>query len=364
MDFPFFTRPWLSAEAYERRVAQALEAALARAQAQPPWTFNLATDRWIILSDQHKGARNRADEFIRCERAYNAALAYYFRLGHTLVVLGDAEELWKESPAAILQHYAHTVQLEAEYHRAGRYLRLWGNHDEEWSDPENVAWYLEPAYGAPLVVHESLLLNVCDGATALGTLFLTHGHQGAPPADQWARSARLGVRYIWRTLQRLTGISANTPAKDWQLRERHNIALYNWARAKSRLVLVAGHTHRPVFRSQTYVEQVRGVLEELEARLQHAPDDQRLRKLVGDFAAELEWARAQDDQAPGAEGEVMPMHTPCYFNTGCCSFRDGDISGLELTDGQIRLVRWPDQAGRARPKILAAAALRDVLAAC
>ncbi|MBL8058966.1 MAG: hypothetical protein JNK29_19830 [Anaerolineales bacterium] len=364
MDLYFLTRPWLSPAAYERRVARALEAALARAQSQPPRPFNLATERWIILSDQHKGARNRADDFVRCERAYNAALAYYYRLGHTLVALGDAEELWKESPGVVLNHYAHTVQLEAEFHRAGRYLRLWGNHDDDWSDPENVAWLLEPAYGAPLTVHESLLLDVRDGADSLGLLFLTHGHQGDPPADQWARLARLGVRYIWRTLQRLTGISNNTPAKDWQLRQRHNIALYNWARAKSKLVLVAGHTHRPVFRSQTYMEQVRGVLSELEARLQAVPDDGRLRQLVGNFAAELEWARAQDFQAPGDEGEVMPMHKPCYFNTGCCSFVDGDISGLELADGQIRLVRWPDQYGRARPKVLASAGLREVLAAC
>jgi hypothetical protein len=31
---------------------------------------------------------------------------------------------------------------------------------------------------------------------------------------------------------------------------------------------------------------------------------------------------------------------PCYFNTGCCRFKDGDITGIELVDGEIRLVRW------------------------
>ena len=35
---------------------------------------------------------------------------------------------------------------------------------------------------------------------------------------------------------------------------------------------------------------------------------------------------------------------PAYFNTGCCAFPDGDITGLELVDGRIRLVRWPKRA--------------------
>jgi hypothetical protein len=30
----------------------------------------------------------------------------------------------------------------------------------------------------------------------------------------------------------------------------------------------------------------------------------------------------------------------CYFNTGCCRFKDGDITGIELAGGEIRLVRW------------------------
>src|SRR5215211_2783982 len=36
----------------------------------------------------------------------------------------------------------------------------------------------------------------------------------------------------------------------------------------------------------------------------------------------------------------IPIDPPCFFNTGCCSFGDGDITGLELADGEIRLVRW------------------------
>ena len=31
---------------------------------------------------------------------------------------------------------------------------------------------------------------------------------------------------------------------------------------------------------------------------------------------------------------------PCYFNTGCCKYADGDITGMELLDGELRLVKW------------------------
>jgi hypothetical protein len=53
--------------------------------------------------------------------------------------------------------------------------------------------------------------------------------------------------------------------------------------------------------------------------------------------AELEYARTADRRPE----KVLTVVPPCYFNTGCCSFPDGDITGLEIADGEIRLVRWP-----------------------
>ena len=68
----------------------------------------------------------------------------------------------------------------------------------------------------------------------------------------------------------------------------------------------------------------------------------------------------------------MTVAPPCYFNTGCCSFPDGDVTGLEIADRQIRLVRWPgnlrelDQADGSVDvdnRILAAEPLEDILSA-
>ena len=65
---------------------------------------------------------------------------------------------------------------------------------------------------------------------------------------------------------------------------------------------------------------------------------------------------------PGAEA-IAPMEKPCYFNSGCCCFLDGDITGIEIADGEIRLIRWPDDEGRPKPRVLESAKLKDVFAA-
>src|SRR5204863_6996526 len=41
----------------------------------------------------------------------------------------------------------------------------------------------------------------------------------------------------------------------------------------------------------------------------------------------------------GAISELNPV-IPSYFNSGCCCFSDGDITGIEIADAKIRLIRW------------------------
>ena len=62
--------------------------------------------------------------------------------------------------------------------------------------------------------------------------------------------------------------------------------------------------------------------------------------------AELAAARAQEK--------------PCYFNGGCCSFSDGQVTGMEIAEGQIRLVQWMMREGKASRAILDSADLAEV----
>jgi UDP-2,3-diacylglucosamine pyrophosphatase LpxH len=354
---------------YQVEVDSALTAALERAREQAQREglrqLDISSDKLVILSDLHRGARNRADDFRASERAYNAALAYYYRMGYTLVSLGDMEELWEERPAAVLRAYERSLDLEAAFHRAGRLIRIWGNHDDQWRYPDEAGSYLGELFGGePLHVYDSLLLEVVKGEAMLGTLFLLHGHQGTLDSDRFGSLSRVFVRRIWRPVQRLTNWSFNTPAEDWQLRQGHNLALYNWSRRQEKLVLVAGHTHRPVFKSRTHEAKLQDLLDAEEEKLALDGDDPDVLQRVSELAAELEWVRAQQRDRPQVAAPVE-LEKPCYFNTGCCCYSDGDITGLEIAGDKITLVRWPDGDARPLPKPLESADLEsDVFARC
>jgi hypothetical protein len=349
-----------SLDSYQRDIAAGLSRAFDDS-ATEELELELETARLIIFSDLHKGARDGADDFWRCEVAYHAALGYYLEQGHRLVVLGDVEELWENPPADVLQAYPQTLSLEAEFHRHGRYERFWGNHDDDWRHPDQVSKRLHPIFPG-LRVREALRLRVVSGGEPVGLVFLAHGHQGTRESDRFAWLAKLVVRYIWRPLQRRLGYSATTPAQDFELRQRHDEAMFAWARSqREKPVLIAGHTHRPVFGTSRPPKRADRTLEEVASELRSAetespPDPDRLARL----RAELEFTEAE--QRRGGR-PPMPIEPPCYFNTGCCSFPDGDVTGIEIADGEIRLVRWPNDDDKPLPKVLVSDELRNVLAA-
>ncbi|MGH7506708.1 MAG: hypothetical protein ACRELX_13700, partial [Longimicrobiales bacterium] len=54
---------------------------------------------------------------------------------------------------------------------------------------------------------------------------------------------------------------------------------------------------------------------------------------------------------------------PSFLNTGCCCFDEPIISGIEITDGTIHLVRWVHEGGSAKRQQLRTVPLLDALAA-
>lgn len=357
-----------SAARYTAHVASAMDEVLARARERAAACgrsrLSLMSSRVIFLSDVHRGVRNAADDFRQNERAYNSALAYYLRMGHTLILLGDVEELWEERPAAIFAAYPRTYELEAQFHQEGRYLRIWGNHDDLWQHERKVRQLLQPVYGdPPLRVFESMLMDVVDGEEVLGTLLLTHGHHGDAKSSRWAWLSRQVIRYFWRFYQRLTRATPNMPAVDWELRHKLNRAMSLWALRQPGLILFTGHTHGPVFESLSHSGQLEDELAGLEDAARIAPDPALLERQAL-LLARLEWIHTKEEQAHRTIGGGSHITKPCYFNPGCSCYNDGDITGIEIIYGNIRLVRWPDEAGDPRPEILVQDSLRAVLGAC
>lgn len=339
-----------SPDSHQRNVARGLDRVFTD-PATEETMIDLDAERLIIFSDHHKGTRDGADDFWRCERAYQAALGYYLEAGHRLFLLGDVEELWESPPEPVLKAYAATLALEAEFHSQGRYLRLFGNHDDQWRYQAEVDKHLGPIFPG-LRVHEAMKLKIEKGGRSLGSIFLVHGHQGTSDAERYRWLSRFVVRYIWRPLQRRLNIATTTPAQDYELRQRHDRAMFAWARAHpSKPILIAGHTHRPIFgtsKPPTDIPRSPAEVEEELNALRASPSPAR--EALGELRAELEFLRAAERRLGPPP---LPIDPPCYFNTGCCSFGDGDVTGLEIIEGQTRLVRWPNDEGEPEPKVLA-----------
>jgi hypothetical protein len=315
---------------YLEGIQKGLDSAFKAAEEE---SFDPQRERIVIFSDHHKGVGDPADDFRRCEHAYTSALGYYLEAGYKLFVLGDAEELWEEHADKVIERYRDVLELEAAFVKRGNRLsRFYGNHDDQWASQAQVSKYLRGLFG-DIKVREALRLTVDRPGKAPGTLFFVHGHQGTADSDRWGWASRLFVRHVWRPLQRKTGYTATTPARDFALRAKHDRAMYEWARSQAGgLVMIAGHTHRPVFSKCVPDPPPTRPIKELEEAFEQASGD-----AAAAIRAELEYARTSVRRPD----EVLTVSPPCYFNTGCCSFPDGDITGLEIADGQVRLVRWP-----------------------
>lgn len=303
----------------------------------------LADLRLILFSDLHKGQRDGADDFQQCERTYRTALQQYWQEGFELFLIGDVEELWECWPEPVIKAYGEVLNAEKAYASApqpSRYLRFVGNHDDMWYDAKEVEKHLGP-YLAGKGVIEALRMQVHDQGQPLGELFFVHGHQGSIDSDRYAGFSSLFVRYVWRPIQRILNVKTNTPSSNYELRQKHEQAMYAYAASRPGLVLIAGHTHHPVWQGLGFEQAVQQQMQ-LEGI---APP------------ADPAWMQEEVEEAV-----TLPGQKPSYFNTGCCSFSDGSITGIEIEGGEIRLVRWitPGEPPR---HVLFSASLAEVLRA-
>lgn len=283
-------------------------------------------DKFIIFSDHHKGNKDNGDDFASNEKNYLAAIDYYYNNGFNYINLGDSEELWKYKPAEVIPKNSMALNSEARFHELKKYFKTFGNHDLNWKNKIDVDIWFKGIFKLPLPVYEGLILKTnIDGQSLV--IFVTHGHQGDKMSDNNSFSTWL-VSHIWRPLQRYLDINVNTPAKDYILRDRHNIMMYEWSRSKRNLLLVTGHTHKPVFASGLYSDH---------------PSN-----------------RIYDDKTTAmATRNIMK---PSYFNSGCCCYNDEDITGIEIANDKIALVKWHWVNNASERVVLEEAELNKILA--
>lgn len=307
--------------------------------------FEAATGRFIIFSDQHKGTGNGADDFAICAPAYLAALEHYNTEGFHYIALGDCEELWENTWPAVRKARTDTFERERRFHDRGAFTKIFGNHDLMWDNDPLTPVYLRAVFGSTVPIYEGVLLRTETAAGPL-ELFCTHGHQGDDVSDgNWF--SKFFVARVWAPFQSWLRINPNTPAYDATLKTLHNTMMYEWSAAQSNLLLFTGHTHQPVFESLTHIERLYRQL--LYARADNDPS-------VPAIEAEI---RKRQFEYSHLNEDYLKLK-PTYFNSGCCCYDDGEITGIEIAEGMLRLVKWRREGTEVKRDVLEEKGLEEL----
>jgi predicted phosphodiesterase len=288
--------------------------------------INFTPDQsFIIFSDQHKGTKGGSDIFALAENNYLAALQYYNQNKFTYINLGDGEELWQNTVSRVKRKNKLSFAQERLFVDRDAFIKIFGNHDLYWDNDPLAPVMLERIYGKNVKIHEGAILQTSVNGKLI-SIFLTHGHQGDLQSDgNWL--SKWFIANIWGPVEMYLSLNLNTPSVDDHLKTLHNTMMYQWSAQQKDTLLITGHTHQAVFESLTH-------LERLYRQLDNAKELQD---------AELVKSLEQRISKSVANGAIAPTffgYKPTYFNSGCCCFDDGDITGIEISDGLIRLIKW------------------------
>lgn len=311
--------------------------------------FDLNKDKFVLLSDQHRGNGDNADDFRSSTGNFDAALKYYYDNDFTYINMGDSEECWKNPVQTVIDTYYGQLQKEAAFLAKNKLFRLWGNHDNNWSKDELVKDYLKPIYGAGLLVLDSLMLCTTINDKPI-QIFLAHGHQGDDVNDKYYKWTKWKVRFIWAPIERWIRFNPNKPSNNYSLKNRHNHIMYEWSKTKENTIFISGHTHVAVFQSLN-------LLERLNKQLKKATDNNNNTQVGSIKDAIIK----EEIKVKATSQKTLPNYRkPSYYNTGCCCYSDGDITGIEIENGYIRLIKWEFKSGIHNRKVQEEATLEKI----
>ena len=245
--------------------------------------------KYIFFSDCHRGDGSLSDEFARNKNIYLYALDYYFRNGFVYVEAGDGDELWEYRKFKDIINANHDVfETLKKFFYHDRLIMLYGNHNIYLKNQEYV---INNYYSNYDEYHEARYdflkgLKPCEALVLknkkTGQEILTvHGHQGDLANDQLWGPSMLSLKYFWRFMHAFGFQNPASPVKNAPKRHKIEKNFVKWIQT-NQMMLICGHTHRSKY--------------------------------------------PRDRELP-------------YFNTGCCIF-PSSITGIEISAGCIRLVRW------------------------
>lgn len=208
----------------------------------------------VLMSDCHRGNGSWSDDFSKNQNITYAALTYYYNENYSYIEIGDGDELWENTNFFdIYRSHSDIFWLISKFYYEGRMHMIYGNHD---IIKENISFIEKNLYKVyserrkqyvPLFnkikVHEGLILKYRNTGDKI---FLIHGHQADYLNGNLWRLSRLLVRYLWRPLEFLGVNNPTSTANNSDKKEAVSRRLIEWI-LRERHILVAGHTHRPMF---------------------------------------------------------------------------------------------------------------------
>ena len=210
--------------------------------------------RFVLMSDCHRGDGSWSDNFLKNQNLFFAALTYYYENKYTYIELGDGDELWENRRLdQIVSVHSDAFWIMSQFYKENRFYMLYGNHDmvkkkskyinhhcsSYFSESDRMVYNLFP----DIEVHEGILLK---NYRKDYQILLAHGHQGDLLNDTFWRINRFFVRYLWRQLELIGFQDPTSTAKNYSKKQKTELRMMHWV-DKNNQMLIAGHTHRPVF---------------------------------------------------------------------------------------------------------------------
>lgn len=208
------------------------------------------SSQYVLFSDCHRGCGTNNDNFLKNQNLYFAALQHYYHQGYTYIELGDGDELWENRSFDMIKSiHNNTFWLLSCFHKKGRLVMLYGNHDIVKRTPQfvrkNCSSYpsstcMEELFPS-IVFHSGVVLKMTPGRE----IYLTHGHQADFFNSVLWRTSRFLVRYVWKPLESVGFLDPTSAAKNNTRKRKVERVLTDWADRNS-CMLITGHTHRPM----------------------------------------------------------------------------------------------------------------------
>ncbi len=211
------------------------------------------TSKFIFMSDCHRGNGNGADNFAKNQNLFFYALTKYYNEGYTYIELGDGDELWENKDICeIIATYSNIFWLFSEFYKQNRLYFIYGNHDivkrTKNAKKDMSVFFDECAQQeAPLFpnlcMHEGIVLR---HAMTGKKILLIHGHQADLFNYKFWRIGRFLARHLWRPLELIAIQDPTRTSRNSSKRNKVEAKMIEWVKKRNR-IMIAGHTHRPVF---------------------------------------------------------------------------------------------------------------------